>query len=192
MGTVPIFCLRLVCGEKEVSDRLREMIEPVVEALGCELWGIEQLTRGRQPMLRIYIDAAEGINLEDCARVSRQLSSLLDVEDPISGHYTLEVSSPGVARKLFTAEHFSQYAGVKVNLRLKTPWEGSRKYSGQLQGIEGEEVILRRDGEEYLFPIDTIERANIAPEKTLVEGKVSEGEVLEKKAPENTTPAIRD
>ncbi len=146
-----------------MSDRLNEMIAPVVEALGCELWGIEQHTRGRHPMLRIYIDAADGINLEDCARVSRQVSSLLDVEDPISGHYTLEVSSPGVARKLFKPEHFSRYAGVRVKLRLKTPWEGSRKYSGQLQGIEGNEVILRRDGEEYFFPIETIERASIVP-----------------------------
>ncbi len=146
-----------------MSDRLSEMIEPVVKALGCDLWGIER-TRGRHPLLRIYIDAADGISLEDCARVSRQLSSLLDVENPIHSHYTLEVSSPGVARKLFKLEHFSQYAGTRVRIRLKAPRAGSRNYSGKLQGIEGDEVILRRDDEEYLFPIETIERAKIVPD----------------------------
>ena len=158
---MPIFCLQKRQWRSEVGDRLNKMIEPVVQALGFELWGIEQFTQGRNPLLRVYIDAAEGISLDDCARVSRQLSSVLDVEDPIEGRYILEVSSPGVARKLFKLEHFSQYAGTKVSIRLKTPRAGSRNYSGKLQGIEGDEVVLRRDDEEYLFPIETIERAKI-------------------------------
>ena len=147
-----------------MSDALGDLIRPVVEALGCELWGIEQLSLGRFSTLKIYIDRKEGVDIEDCARVSRQVSSLLDVEDPIKGEYTLEVSSPGLDRRLFELDQYAAYAGSEVRIRLKRPFEGRRKYKGQLRGIEGDEIILGQDGEEILFPIEEIERANLVPD----------------------------
>ena len=147
-----------------MSDQLTEMIQPVVEGLGCELWGIERLSTGRFSILKIYIDAVEGVDIEDCARVSRQVSSLLDVEEPVTGEYTLEVSSPGMDRRLFRLDQFEAFAGAKVRIQLKRPYEGQRKYSGLLRGIEGDEVILDLDDEEILFPLEAIEKANVVPE----------------------------
>lgn len=147
-----------------MSDQLTEMIQPVVEGLGCELWGIEQSSGGRHSTLKIYIDAEKGIDVEDCARVSRQVSSLLDVEDPVKGEYTLEVSSPGMDRRLFKLEQFEAFTGAMVKIQLKRAYEGQRKYSGQLRGIEGDEVILGLQDEEILFPFEAIEKANVVPE----------------------------
>ena len=147
-----------------MSDQLSELIRPVVEALGCELWGIEHLPAGRHSTLKIYIDSPRGIDVEDCARISRQVSSLLDVEDPVKGEYTLEVSSPGMDRRLFRLEQYPAYVGAKIQLRLKRPYEGRRKYAGQLRGIEGDEIVLGQADEEIIFPFEEIERANVVPE----------------------------
>jgi len=140
-----------------------ELLEPVVAAMGCELWGMEFASSTRYSTLRIYIEKEGGVLLEDCERVSRQVSTVLDVEDPISTEYTLEVSSPGMDRPLYTLDHFSRFSGEEVNIRLRTPYEGRRRYKGLLVGIEGEDVIVRCDDEEYLFPIDAIDKANVVP-----------------------------
>ena len=147
-----------------MSDQLTVLIQPVVEGLGCELWGIERLSMGRHSTLKIYIDAEDGVDVEDCARVSRQVSSLLDVEDPVKGEYTLEVSSPGLDRRLFRLDQYEAFTGAEVRIQLKRPYDGKRKFTGQLRGIEGDEVILGKNGEEILFPLDAIERANVVPE----------------------------
>lgn len=146
-----------------MSDQLSELIQPVVAAMGCELWGIEQLSMGRYSTVKIYIDSKNGIDIEDCAKVSRQVSSLLDVEDPMKGEYTLEVSSPGLSRRLFKLDHYSAFIGSEVRIRLKRPYEGQRKYSGQLRGVEGDEIVLSHENEEILFPFEEIERANVVP-----------------------------
>ena len=146
-----------------MSDQLNELIQPVVEAMGCELWGIEQLSMGRYSTVKIYIDSEKGVDIEDCAKVSRQVSSLLDVEDPVNGEYTLEVSSPGLDRRLFKLDHFAAFIGSEVRIRLKRLYEGRRKYLGQLRGIEVDEIILDYHGEEILFPFEEIERANVVP-----------------------------
>ena len=146
-----------------MSDQLSELIQPVVEAMGCELWGIEQLSMGRYSTVKIYIDSERGVNIDDCAKVSRQVSSLLDVEDPLNGEYTLEVSSPGLSRRLFKLDHYAAFIGSEVRIRLKRPYEGQRKYSGQLRGVEGDEIILGRQEEEILIPFEEIERANVVP-----------------------------
>ena len=146
-----------------MSDQLSELIQPVVEAMGCELWGIEQLSMGRHSTVKIYIDSENGIDIEDCAKVSRQVSSLFDVEDPVNGEYTLEVSSPGLDRRLFKLDHYAALIGSEVRIRLKRPYEGRRKYSGQLRGIEGDEIILGYQDEEILFPFEEIEKANVVP-----------------------------
>jgi ribosome maturation factor RimP len=147
-----------------VQERLTDLLDPVVEALGCELWGVEYLTQGRSAVLRIFIDKQEGIGVEDCERVSRQVSSVLDVEDPIQSEYTLEVSSPGMDRPLFKFEQYVANVGAHVAVRLRRPFEGRRKFSGLLKGIEGDEIVLKIDNEEYLLPFELIDKANIVPQ----------------------------
>ncbi len=143
---------------------LQELIEPSVVALGYQLWGVEMISQGRHSMLRIYIDAENGIGVEDCASVSRQVSGILDVEDPISGEYTLEVSSPGMDRPLFTLEQYQAFVGHVVQVKLRMPFDGRRRFKGVLKGIEDEDIVLVVDQEEYLLPIDHIDKANIVPQ----------------------------
>lgn len=143
------------------QDLLRDLIEPVVTALGCELWGVEYNSQGRHTMVRVYIDGPDGVTIADCANVSRQLSSVFDVEDPITGEYNLEVSSPGMDRPLFSLEQYGQFIGEQLQLRLRTSFEGRRKFSGQLAGVEGDDVVLVVDEHEYLLPFDSIDKANI-------------------------------
>ena len=143
---------------------LDALIEPVVTGLGCELWGIEQVTHGSQSRLRIFIDAESGVSVEDCERISRQLSSVLDVHDPLKGRYTLEVSSPGMDRRLFKFEQYPAYVGERIRVMLKVPFEGRRQFRGILAGVEGDEVVVRIDDEEMLIPFETIDRANLVPE----------------------------
>ncbi|MCL6269982.1 ribosome maturation factor RimP [Sansalvadorimonas sp. 2012CJ34-2] len=150
-----------MAGKLEV---LHELVEPVVVSLGCELWGIEFMSQGKQSKLRVFIDQESGVGLEECEKVSRQLSAVLDVEDPIASEYTLEVSSPGLDRPLFTLEQFAGYTGSQVNMRLRAPFEGRRKYQGVIRGVEGDEVVIVCDDHEYLFPFDSIDKANVIPQ----------------------------
>lgn len=147
-----------------IQDQLTKLLEPVVLSLGCELWGVEFHAHGRQSLLRIYIDKKEGISVDDCARVSRQAGSVLDVEDPIKSEYTLEVSSPGMDRPLFQLRHYEESIGERVSLRLRMAYDGRRKFTGLLKGIENEEIVLEVENEEYILPFETIEKANIVPQ----------------------------
>ena len=144
---------------------MKELIEPVVEALGCRLWGIEQMSQGKRVTLKVYIEGEDrNVDVEDCARVSRQLSSLLDVEDVVSGKYILEVSSPGLDRRLFTRDQFDECTGENIRISLRKPYEGQVKFKGFLAGLEGDEVILQTGEEEQvLFPLEQIDRANVVP-----------------------------
>ncbi|CDF86285.1 Ribosome maturation factor RimP [Pseudomonas knackmussii B13] len=144
-------------------EQLQALLAPVVEALGYECWGLEFISQGRHSLLRVYIDRAEGILIEDCETVSRQVSGVLDVEDPISGEYTLEVSSPGMDRPLFTLEQFARYVGEQVKIRLRIPFERRRNFQGVLRGVEEQDVVVLVDDHEYLLPIDSIDKANIIP-----------------------------
>lgn len=144
-------------------DVLREMIEPTVTALGYTLWGIEYQGQGKYSLLRLFIDAPNGITVDDCSAVSHHVSGVLDVEDPIDGEYTLEVSSPGMDRPLYTLEQYQAYVGHVIDLRLRVPFEGRRKFKGVLSAIEGDEIVIHVDDHEYLLPISTIEKANIVP-----------------------------
>src|SRR5690554_4251416 len=100
-----------------IEQVLQELVAPAVEALGFELWGLEYHSRNRQTLLRIFIDGPDGVTVDDCAAVSRQISAVMDVEDPIAGEYTLEVGSPGLDRPLYTLEQFQRYVGEPVKLR---------------------------------------------------------------------------
>ncbi len=149
---------------RQAPANVLNVIEPVVESLGYELVGVEYLTQGRDGLLRVYIDAEDGIRIEDCQRVSHQLSGVLDVEDVIKGHYSLEISSPGLDRPLFSAAHFARFAGSEVKLRLDAPLNGRRKFRGTLIGVEDGEVRLLMDGEEVRVPLASIDRANLVPQ----------------------------
>jgi ribosome maturation factor RimP len=140
------------------------MLRPVVEGLGYEFWGIDYRSTGRQALLRLFIDdAADGISVEDCEKVSRQVSGVLDVEDPIQGEYTLEVSSPGMDRPLFRPEHYRAWVGHMVQVKLRMAFEGRRKFKGLLNGMDGDDVAVIVDDHEYLLPFESIEKANIVP-----------------------------
>lgn len=145
-------------------EQLSALIEPAVVGLGYEFWGIEFRSQGRHSVVRVYIDSEAGIDVEACASVSRQVSGIFDVEDPIAGEYTLEVSSPGLDRPLFTLEQYLRYVGHHVCIRLRAPYEGRRKFSGLLKGVEDEDIVLIVDKHEYLLPIDSIDKANIVPQ----------------------------
>lgn len=147
------------------SSQLQELLEPSVTALGLELWGVEYASQGRHSTLRVYIehtDREAGISVDDCARVSHQVSGILDVEDPIAGEYRLEVSSPGMERPLYTLEQFAQYVGHPMRIRLRMAFEGRRKFEGVFKGIENDdELVLEVEGEEYLLPFEWLDKANL-------------------------------
>ncbi len=140
------------------------MLQPVVVGMGYELVGIEFASAARGGLLRIYIDHPEGVGVDDCQRVSYQVSGVLDVEDPIPGHYSLEVSSPGLDRPLFDREHYERFIGQQVKVRMAVPQNGRRKFEGLLQGLEEECVVLIQDGETVRLPLADVEQARLVPE----------------------------
>ncbi|MEH6549456.1 MAG: ribosome maturation factor RimP [Pseudomonadales bacterium] len=141
--------------------QLTEMLEPAVAALGYELWGLEYISGGNQPMIRIYIESPNGITVDDCAATSRQVSAVLDVEDPIRSEFRLEVSSPGVDRPLFKEEHYIAHLGHRIKVVLRYPFEGRRNFTGILTGIEDDDVVLVVDDNEYLLPLSGIDKAQL-------------------------------
>ena len=139
------------------------MLEPVVTALGYELYDLElQVGHGRG-VLRLFIDCDSGIGLEDCERVSRQVSAVLDVEDPVPGGYDLEVSSPGLDRKLVKPEHFDRFAGNEVSVRLWKPVDGQRRFRGRLLRRDDSSIELQLDGRRLLLPMEEIAMARLVP-----------------------------
>ena len=135
-----------------------------VEGMGCEIWGVEFLSQGRHSKLRLYIDKADGVSIDDCAKVSRQVSDVLDVENMFTKGYTLEVSSPGMDRILFNAEQYESHVGETVDVRLNFPLEGKKRVVGLLAGVENAEAIVQADGEEYVLPLENVQRARIVPQ----------------------------
>ena len=141
------------------------LIEPVVEGMGYEVVDIEFRPHPTDGLLRIFIDKPGGIQLEDCEEVSKQVSGVLDVEDPIPGQFNLEVSSPGLERPLRKQQDFIRFAGEKIKIKLSVPTlEGQRNFTGKLMGMQDEEVILQADNETHYFPLDSIDKAHIVPQ----------------------------
>lgn len=136
---------------------------PTVTSLGCSVWGVEYLAKGQYSKLRIYIEKADGVTVDDCAAVSRHVGDLLDIEDLIAPKYELEVSSPGMDRILFKPEHYAEFVGEQLDVRLNFPFEGRRRFVGQLAGLEKDEVLLRLDDAEYVLPIENIRVARVVP-----------------------------
>ena len=142
---------------------LTNLIEPAVERLGYELSDLELQLVGRNGVVRLFIDKPDGVGLEDCERVSRQVSAILDVEDPLPGHYTLEVSSPGLDRKLTKPEHFQRFIGETVKVKLRFPLAGRRNFRGEITGADDENIEIAVDGEAHSLPIATIDVARLVP-----------------------------
>ena len=146
------------------DSKLKLLLQPVVESLGCELWGLEMQAGGKIKLLRLYIDRPEeGVGIEDCEKVSRQSSAILDVEEAINGEYVLEVSSPGMDRPLYELAQYEQYIGENISLRLRFPYEGRRNFKGRLSAVDGDEIVLVVTDHEFLFPVEGIEKANVVP-----------------------------
>lgn len=149
----------------DLRHKMIAMIEPELAVMGYELVELEYKPRGGQGLLRAYIDAPDGVGLDDCAKVSRRISALLDVEDPIPGSYELEVSSPGFNRPLRTPEHFRQAAGETVKVQLVRPLDGRRRFKGLLRAVDRDALRLEVDGTEREIAFDLVERASLAPDK---------------------------
>lgn len=146
-----------------LEQRLTQMLEAPVEALGYELWGIEYVRAGKHSTLRLYIEHPDGITVEDCAEVSHQVSAVLDVEDPISTEYYLEVSSPGLERPLLKLSHYSRYLGDVATVTLRMAMNNRRKYKGVIKQVEGETITLTVDGQDEMLAFANIQQANLVP-----------------------------
>jgi ribosome maturation factor RimP len=143
------------------NTQLEDIIMPVVNGLGYELWGIEYLPQGKHSVLRVYIETEQGILIEDCEKVSRQLSAVLDVEEPISGHYVLEVSSPGLDRPLFNAKQYQRYLGQRIQIRVRRPIDGRRRFVGTLQAASDEELTLDIEGTELRVALAEVDKGHL-------------------------------
>ncbi|MCG6199862.1 ribosome maturation factor RimP [Psychromonas antarctica] len=146
-----------------LEERLTAMFKVNVEDLGYELVGIEYIRAGKHSTLRVYIDHENGILVDDCAAVSREISALMDVEDPITNEYTLEVSSPGLERPLFSAEQYAAFIGSEVKVQLRMPIQNRRRWKGIISSVAGEIICVNVDGTEERFALSNIQKANIVP-----------------------------
>ena len=148
-------------------DQLNNLLGPAIDALdkGVVLWGIEFTSGPASALLRVYIDAPERpVAIEDCEAVSREFSALLDVEDPIPGNYTLEVSSPGIDRPLFTPEQFTRYLGEIAKITLSLPVDGRRRVQGRIAKVEGNTIVIAGDVNELAIAHENIQKAKLVPQ----------------------------
>jgi ribosome maturation factor RimP len=143
------------------EHKLTDMLRPAVEEVGKELLGIEYISAGNNSVLRLFIDHENGIDVDDCAEVSRQVGAILDVEDPISSEFNLEVSSPGLDRPLFDKPHYEAVIGEIIEVKLSIPLNGRRKFKGCLVAVENDTLIVTVDGEDYDLVLGNIVKANL-------------------------------
>ena len=144
-----------------LEQKLQDLLQGSVEDLGCELWGIECQRVGRYLTVRLFIDKEGGVTVDDCADVSRQVSAVLDVEDPIADKYNLEVSSPGLDRPLFTLVQYTRYVGQEIVVHLRIPVADRRKWQGELAKIENDMITLIVDKQEQVLAFGNIQKANV-------------------------------
>jgi ribosome maturation factor RimP len=151
--------------ENEVSSaKLNNLLQPLVEDLGYEFVGLEHNRIPKNAVLVVYIDHDEGIAVEDCEKVSREVAALLDVEDPIPGQYNLEVSSPGLDRPLFTLEQYQRFCGEVVKINCFAPVDGRRKFKGEILGVTDDAVRMDQDGNEVSLELANIAKARLVPD----------------------------
>jgi len=152
-----------------MRDALMRLLEPPIEALGFDVVDIEFAQAGRGGVLRIFIDrraqdSGLGITVDDCANVSHAVSQVLETQDPIKGHYTLEVSSPGFDRILRTRAHFERFVGARIFAELKVPLDGRRRFVGELKSIAGDTIVVEVDGKAHSLPFERIQKARLRPD----------------------------
>lgn len=146
-----------------LTNRLRTLLEPGIDALGFELIELEYIS-GQRAVLRMYIDAPGGVLVEDCERVSRYVSGVLDVEDPVPGQYALEVSSPGLDRPLVRPEHFERFVGHEVRVETRQPHDGQRRFRGVLAQARDGRITLRCEDRTVELHVDALRSARLVPE----------------------------
>ena len=146
------------------SDEIQKLIDPAIGRLGYELTDLEVRLGGQGGLLRLTIDKPDGIDLDDCEKVSHAISALLDVEDPVAGNYNLEVSSPGLDRKLTKVEHFQRFEGETLKITMRFPIEGRRRFRGKLLSSNDENIVVEVDGESHSLPLTMIDTARLVPE----------------------------
>lgn len=147
------------------NEKLNELLLPLVSDLGLEFVGLEFSPGHGGSRLRVFIDApGQAVTIDDCERVSREISALLDVNDPIQGRYTLEVSSPGIDRPLFTIEHFRRFIGSEVKLNTSLPIDGRQRFQGEIRGVDGDRVQLIQDGREVAINHTNVVKARLVPD----------------------------
>jgi ribosome maturation factor RimP len=144
---------------------LTSLIKPVIEDMGFVFWGLEYMPQKNNAILRVYIDHADGISVDNCADCSREISGILEVEDPIAGAYILEVSSPGMDRVLFNSEQFELYLGENAQVKLAQPVDGARNIKGTIKAVEENEVIIANDVTEYKFDMGNVMKARLKPQE---------------------------
>lgn len=151
---------------KKINPDLHERLMALIGSMGYELVGCEAVPQGRQMVFRIYIDSPKGVTIDDCSLVSHQVSAMLDVDGPFQGRYSLEVSSPGIDRPLFTPAQYHRFIGSRVKVKLHSPIERRKQYKGILVGIEGENIrlLVEDTGLEVILPFSLIEKANVVGE----------------------------
>lgn len=157
------FVLKQMVGLSMTSDELAKLLEPAIVRLGYELWNLELKVGGKHGVLRLFIDKADGVGLDDCEKVSLAVSALLDVEDPLPNHYDLEVSSPGLDRRLVKVEHFQRFTGETLKVQMRFPIEGRRRFRGTLVSSDDENIVVEVDGESHTLPVATIDTARLVP-----------------------------
>lgn len=172
MGPLLFSAIRTRVLTDKATD-IATLLAPTVQALGLELLGVEYLPAPGGATLRLYIDrpgvdtatsGEQGVGIEDCESVSREVSAQLDVEDPISGHYTLEVSSPGVDRPLFTPQQFARFIGEQAKVGLKLPQDGRRRLQGTIAAVDGDTITIEIDGLPFAVAFDNIDKAKLVPD----------------------------
>ena len=146
------------------GDELAKLLEPTVERLGYELADLEVRLGSKGGMVRVFIDKPEGIDLDDCEKVSLAVSALLDVEEPVPGNYRLEVSSPGLDRKLTKVEHFQRFEGEILKVTMRLPIQGRRRFRGKLVSSDEENIVVEVDGESHSLPLAMLDTARLVPE----------------------------
>ncbi len=148
-----------------IDERLTELLKPVVRGLGLECLGVEYSPSHGNSLVRVYIEALDrDVNVDDCEVVSREVSATLDVNDPVAGRYTLEVSSPGLDRPLYTTQHFERFIGSTVKLEVNLPINGRRRFNGKIVAVEGNDVTIDQDGEPMRIAHSNIHKARLVPD----------------------------
>jgi ribosome maturation factor RimP len=155
---------------KQAPEHLRDLIEPIVEGLGYECVGIDYNAHVTQSLLRIYIDSENGILLDDCSKVSHQISGVLDVEDPIQSRYQLEVSSPGTDRPFFKPSQFARFIGSTVTVTLFKALNNRKKITGLIVKVDGDVITLQESEQLYEIAFDAMSKARLVPEYTIAKG----------------------